>query len=63
MARVCAVCGKGVAYGNRVSHSNVKTRRRFEANLKTVHRVVDGQRRSFRLCTRCIRSGKMERSS
>jgi large subunit ribosomal protein L28 len=59
MARVCSVCGKGVAFGNRVSHSNMKTRRRWEPNLKTVHRVVDGHRTAMRVCTRCIRSGKV----
>ena len=29
----CAVTGKSVMYGNNVSHSHKKTRRRFEANL------------------------------
>ncbi|MEE9257668.1 MAG: 50S ribosomal protein L28 [bacterium] len=31
--RRCAVTGKTVTYGNSVSHSNRKTRRRFEPNL------------------------------
>lgn len=35
MARVCQVTGKKPMGGNKVSHSNVKTKRRFLPNLKT----------------------------
>ena len=35
MSRVCAICGKGKASGNNVSHSNRKTKRTFEVNLFT----------------------------
>lgn len=35
MARVCQVTGKRPITGNKVSHSNVKTRRRFLPNLQT----------------------------
>jgi large subunit ribosomal protein L28 len=35
MARVCQVTGKKPMGGNRVSHSNVKTKRRFLPNLQT----------------------------
>src|ERR1700759_2158790 len=34
MARVCAVSGKKVLFGNKVSHSNRKTRTRFNPNLQ-----------------------------
>lgn len=33
MAKVCQVTGKKPISGNRVSHANNKTRRRFEPNL------------------------------
>lgn len=36
MARVCAVTGKTVHFGNNVSHSNRKTRRRWQPNLHPV---------------------------
>ncbi|HEX4088071.1 MAG TPA: 50S ribosomal protein L28, partial [Trebonia sp.] len=29
MASVCDVCGKGPGFGNNVSHSHVRTRRRW----------------------------------
>ncbi len=35
MARVCQVTGKSPISGNYVSHSNIKTRRRFLPNLQT----------------------------
>ena len=35
MARVCQVTGKRPVSGNSISHSNIKTKRRFLPNLKT----------------------------
>lgn len=35
MSRICQVTGKKALVGNRVSHSNHKTKRRFEINLQT----------------------------
>lgn len=33
--KVCEITGKGALVGNNVSHSNRKTKRRFNPNLKT----------------------------
>lgn len=35
MSKVCQLTGKGVMSGNNVSHSNIKTRRKFYPNLQT----------------------------
>ncbi len=35
MAKQCEICGKKPQVGNLVSHSNIKTKRRFNPNLKT----------------------------
>ena len=35
MARVCEITGKKTIVGNRVSHSNIKTKRKFKPNLHT----------------------------
>ena len=35
MARVCQVTGKVPVTGHKVSHSNIKTKRRFLPNLQT----------------------------
>lgn len=35
MSKVCEITGKKVMSGNNVSHSNIKTRRKFYPNLQT----------------------------
>jgi len=45
MARVCEICGKGKQNGNNVSHSNVKTKRSFNANLQNVRIESKGRRK------------------
>ncbi|MDD5695926.1 MAG: 50S ribosomal protein L28 [Bacteroidales bacterium] len=35
MSRICQITGKGMIVGNKVSHSNIKTKRRFYPNLQT----------------------------
>ncbi len=58
MAKQCEVCGKLPQVGNWVSHSNIKTKRRFLPNLQSVrHQFADGQVKTINVCTRCIRSG------
>ena len=49
MSRVCELTGKGVLVGNKVSHSNHKTKRRFLPNLVNVTLASDALERSFRL--------------
>ena len=58
MSRVCAICGKGKASGNNVSHSNRKTRRTFEANVQKVSVEVNGKSTNQYLCTKCIKTSK-----
>ena len=58
MAKKCDNCGKIPQVGNHVSHSNIKTKRRFKPNLQKVrHQRPDGGVCTLTLCTRCIRSG------
>ena len=59
MAKICEVCGKKPIYGNRISHAHNVTRRRWEVNLKRVRAVVNGGNVHIRVCTGCIRSGKV----
>lgn len=48
MSRRCELSGKGVLTGNRVSHSNIKTRRRYLPNLGTVTLESETLARNFR---------------
>ncbi|MEO0995605.1 MAG: 50S ribosomal protein L28, partial [Pseudomonadota bacterium] len=48
MSRRCELTGKGVATGHKVSHSNIKTNRRWLPNLNQVTLQSDALGRSFR---------------
>jgi large subunit ribosomal protein L28 len=61
MSRICAICKKGTNAGNNVSHSNRKTRRVWVPNLQRARVLVDGSPCTVRVCTRCLRSGKIQR--
>ena len=58
----CDICGKGVHFGNNVSHSNRKTSRIWNSNVKSVKCKVEGGTRKLNVCTSCLRSGKVERA-
>ncbi|MEX2526851.1 MAG: 50S ribosomal protein L28 [Gemmatimonadota bacterium] len=63
MARVCYVCAKGPGTGNKVSHANNKSRRRWLPNLQPVRTVdAEGVRRRVMVCTSCISAGKIRRA-
>lgn len=58
MSQFCDICGKGPQTGNKVSHAHNKSKRRFMPNLQTVrHQTAEGQVKTVKACTRCIRSG------
>jgi large subunit ribosomal protein L28 len=59
MANTCDICGKGRLVGNKVSHSNIKTKRVQRPNLQRVHAIVEGRHQRIRACTRCLRSGRV----
>ena len=63
MAMRCEICGKGPAFGRRVSHAHNVRPRRFEPNLQTVRAVVDGATKRVKVCTRCIRSSKIVKAA
>ena len=58
MSRKCDLTGRGPGTGNRVSHANNKTRRRFLANLKpcSLYSETLGRPVRMRLSTRVIRT-------
>ncbi len=59
MARVCDVCGKGPRSGNNISHAHNVTKRRWNVNLRQVRARVQGATKRMRVCTSCLRSGKV----
>jgi large subunit ribosomal protein L28 len=59
MAQVCELCGKGPQFGNNISHANNVTRRRWNPNLQSVKAVTNGNSRRMKVCTSCIKTGKV----
>lgn len=58
----CEFCGKGVMFGNQVSHSHRRSNRPWKPNVKRVKAVVEGSPKHVYVCTRCLRSGKVTRA-
>lgn len=72
MARRCEICGKGTVYGSNVprkgqpkkkggagQHIGVVTARVFKANIVNVKTIVDGAVRTIKVCTGCLKAGKV----
>jgi len=62
MSKRCDVCDKGPMYGNNVSHANNRTRRRWEPNLKKLRVIYEGAIRTMKVCTRCLKGGKVAKA-
>lgn len=62
MARRCEVCGKGPTTGHQVSHSHILNKRRWLPNLQSVRVNVNGTVKRMRVCTRCLKAGKVVRA-
>jgi len=62
MARVCDICGKGVRTGMQVSHSHIRTKKKWAPNLQRVKAIINGSPKRITVCTRCLRSGKVKRA-
>ena len=57
MSRVCQVTGKKAMVGNKVSHANNKSKRRFEVNLQTKRYYLEEEKRwvTLRLSTSAMK--------
>ncbi len=62
MARVCYSCGKGSISGNKISHALNHTKRVWKPNLKKIKITEENLVKREYVCTRCIRSNKVQRS-
>lgn len=59
MAATCEICGKGPGFGNTISHSHRRTRRRFNPNIQSVRVKSGSNSKRVRACTSCIKAGKV----
>ena len=58
----CEICGKGVSFGIKVSHSHRRANKMWKPNVRRVKAVVNGTPKKVYVCTRCLRSGKVQRA-
>lgn len=62
MAAKCDVCAKSPGFGHKISHSNRKTKRRWNPNVQTVRTKINGTSKRMKVCTSCIKAGKVTRA-
>ena len=63
MSRICEICGKAPAAGRSISHSHRVTNRMFRPNVQRITiKDSKGCVRKARVCTRCMKAGKVERA-
>lgn len=72
MSRVCEICGKGPVMGGHVARRGIakkkggigrkitgRSKRMFKPNLQKVRAVINGKTVRVRVCTACLKSGKI----
>jgi len=76
MSRVCDICGKGAVRGSTIlrrgqpkktggigQHVTAITPRMFKPNLQSVRALVNGRTQRVRVCTSCLRSGRVQKAA
>jgi large subunit ribosomal protein L28 len=74
MSRQCQYCGRKTGFGNRYARRGLakakggvgrritgKRHRTWKANIQTVRAVVGGNAKRVRVCTRCLRKGRVQK--
>lgn len=72
MARVCEICGKKTTFGRSYARRGLakylggvgkkitgKTPRVFKANIQKLRVIEEGVARRMKICSKCLRSGKI----
>ena len=62
----CEICEKTLSHGNKISiarsHVSRRATRTFKPNIRSVKAIVDGQVKRINVCSKCLRSGKVNRA-
>jgi large subunit ribosomal protein L28 len=59
LANRCDICGKETQFGKNVSHSHKKSNKQFKANIQKVKAKVNGEVKTLKVCTSCIKANKV----
>ncbi len=58
----CEICEKEKVFSMQVSHSHRRSTRTWKPNLRSVRVIVNGTPKKMTICSRCLKSGKVERA-
>jgi large subunit ribosomal protein L28 len=62
MPKVCAICQKGPVFGHGISHSHKASPKKWKPNLQRVKAQTSSGIKQIWVCTRCLRSGKVQKT-
>ena len=75
MSRICEICGKGPSAGRTITRRGLAkkkggvgqritgiTKRRFLPNLKIVRALINGKTKKIKVCTKCLKAGKVKKA-
>ncbi len=76
MARECYICGKKPVTGKKVKRRGMakskggvgqritgRSLRKFNPNLQPVRALIDGEKKRIRVCAKCIKAGKIQKTA
>jgi large subunit ribosomal protein L28 len=76
MSKVCDICGKGPVAGRSITRRGMAkkkggvgrkivrtSQRRFLPNIQKMKVVIEGSKKTLRVCTQCLRSGKVTKAA
>jgi large subunit ribosomal protein L28 len=61
VSRSCDICKKHTVFGNKISHSHRKTRRKWFPNLLSMKALINGEVKKTKICAKCLKAGKVQK--
>ncbi len=61
MGKKCYICGKTTTFGNKVSHSKQKTRKKQKPNLHNIKIEVNNEIKKVYICSKCLKANKVKK--
>lgn len=60
MSKICEICGKSKQFGVRQTFKR-RINRSWSPNIRKVRALVDGSPKRINVCSKCLKSGRVER--